>query len=59
VPAIEDPIAPSVQVNYTKLLINGRFVDAASGKFISCTYIRKKNKKNIDAISQLRNLTAV
>jgi aldehyde dehydrogenase (NAD+) len=32
--SIEDPIAPSVQVNYTQLLINGQFVDAASGKFI-------------------------
>lgn len=30
--AVEDPIAPSVKVNYTKLLINGQFVDAASGK---------------------------
>lgn len=30
--AIEDPIAPPVQVNYTKLLINGQFEDAVSGK---------------------------
>jgi aldehyde dehydrogenase (NAD+) len=30
--ATEDPIAPPVPVNYTKLLINGQFVDAASGK---------------------------
>ncbi|KAJ1698800.1 hypothetical protein LUZ63_007312 [Rhynchospora breviuscula] len=30
--AIEDPVAPPVQVNYTKLLINGKFVDSASGK---------------------------
>ncbi|WVZ81608.1 hypothetical protein U9M48_028963 [Paspalum notatum var. saurae] len=30
--AAEEPIAPPVQVNYTKLLINGNFVDSASGK---------------------------
>ncbi|KAK2996816.1 hypothetical protein RJ639_003908 [Escallonia herrerae] len=30
--AIEELIIPPVQVNYTKLLINGQFVDAASGK---------------------------
>ncbi|XP_061990847.1 aldehyde dehydrogenase family 2 member B7, mitochondrial-like [Rosa rugosa] len=30
--AVEDPITPSVKVDYTKLLINGQFVDAASGK---------------------------
>ncbi|KAJ3699291.1 hypothetical protein LUZ61_002996 [Rhynchospora tenuis] len=30
--AIEDPVAPPVQVNYTKLLIDGKFVDSASGK---------------------------
>ncbi|XP_062228661.1 benzaldehyde dehydrogenase, mitochondrial-like [Phragmites australis] len=30
--AAEEPISPPVQVNYTKLLINGNFVDSASGK---------------------------
>nr|AHM26656.1 aldehyde dehydrogenase 2-1 [Zea mays subsp. mays] len=30
--AVEEPITPSVHVNYTKLLINGNFVDSASGK---------------------------
>ncbi|KAJ4816692.1 Aldehyde dehydrogenase [Rhynchospora pubera] len=30
--AVEDPVAPPVQVNYTKLLIDGKFVDSASGK---------------------------
>ncbi|XVE75064.1 hypothetical protein DITRI_Ditri12bG0067400 [Diplodiscus trichospermus] len=30
--AIDNPITPSVKVNYTKLLINGNFVDSASGK---------------------------
>eukprot|EP00268_Persea_americana_P005376 TRINITY_DN117_c3_g1_i1.p1 TRINITY_DN117_c3_g1~~TRINITY_DN117_c3_g1_i1.p1 ORF type:complete len:538 (+),score=124.78 TRINITY_DN117_c3_g1_i1:488-2101(+) len=30
--AAEEPIAPPVQVNHTQLLINGQFVDAASGK---------------------------
>ncbi|KAL6187466.1 hypothetical protein ACLB2K_038865 [Fragaria x ananassa] len=30
--AVEDPITPPVKVGYTKLLINGQFVDAASGK---------------------------
>ncbi|KAL5974487.1 hypothetical protein ACLOJK_031152 [Asimina triloba] len=30
--AEEEPITPHVQVNYTKLLINGQFVDSASGK---------------------------
>ncbi|KAL2903237.1 Aldehyde dehydrogenase family 2 member B7 mitochondrial [Bienertia sinuspersici] len=28
----EEPITPPVDINYTKLLINGKFVDAASGK---------------------------
>ncbi|KAF8378307.1 hypothetical protein HHK36_029646 [Tetracentron sinense] len=30
--AIEEPITPPVEVNYTQLLIGGKFVDAASGK---------------------------
>lgn len=30
--ALDEPIVPSVSVNYDKLLINGQFVDAASGK---------------------------
>lgn len=30
--ALEEAITPPVQVNYTKLLINGQFVDSASGK---------------------------
>ncbi|RWR83306.1 aldehyde dehydrogenase family 2 member B7, mitochondrial-like protein [Cinnamomum micranthum f. kanehirae] len=30
--AVEEPIKPPVQVNHTQLLINGQFVDAASGK---------------------------
>ncbi|MFQ6637362.1 hypothetical protein Gotur_012834 [Gossypium turneri] len=29
--ALEKPITPSINVNYTKLLINGNFVDSASG----------------------------
>lgn len=30
--AVEELITPPVQVNITKLLINGQFVDSASGK---------------------------
>ncbi|KDP26565.1 hypothetical protein JCGZ_17723 [Jatropha curcas] len=30
--AVEEPIVPSVSVSHTQLLINGQFVDAASGK---------------------------
>ncbi|KAJ4845383.1 Aldehyde dehydrogenase 2 member B4, mitochondrial [Turnera subulata] len=30
--ALEEPISPPVQVSYTQHLINGKFVDAASGK---------------------------
>ncbi|XP_057983196.1 benzaldehyde dehydrogenase, mitochondrial-like [Malania oleifera] len=30
--AVEEPICPPVQINYTQLLINGELVDAASGK---------------------------
>lgn len=30
--AAEEPIKPPVQVNYTQLLINGQFVNSASGK---------------------------
>ncbi|GLT36536.1 hypothetical protein SLA2020_109080 [Shorea laevis] len=30
--ALEDPITPPVKVNYTQLLIDGKFVDSASGK---------------------------
>ncbi|KAL4584951.1 hypothetical protein LXL04_009564 [Taraxacum kok-saghyz] len=29
---LEEPITPSVRVNYTQLLIDGKFVDSASGK---------------------------
>lgn len=29
--AAEDPITPPVKVDYTQLLINGQFVDSASG----------------------------
>ncbi|CAN6246239.1 unnamed protein product [Urochloa humidicola] len=31
-PATEEPIQPGVEIKYTQLLINGNFVDAASGK---------------------------
>lgn len=31
--ALEEPIKPPVSVQYDKLLINGQFVDAASGDF--------------------------
>ncbi|CAI9280358.1 unnamed protein product [Lactuca saligna] len=30
--ALEQPITPSVRINYTQLLIDGKFVDSASGK---------------------------
>ncbi|KAJ0527726.1 putative aldehyde dehydrogenase (NAD(+)) [Helianthus annuus] len=30
--ALEEPITPPVRVNYTQLLIDGKFVDSASGK---------------------------
>ncbi|KAH7674519.1 aldehyde dehydrogenase (NAD+) protein [Dioscorea alata] len=30
--ALDEPITPPVEVKYTKLLINGQFVDSASGK---------------------------
>ncbi|XP_042503103.1 aldehyde dehydrogenase family 2 member B7, mitochondrial-like [Macadamia integrifolia] len=30
--SLEVPVTPSVQINHTQLLINGQFVDAASGK---------------------------
>ncbi|KAL5723675.1 aldehyde dehydrogenase (NAD(+)) [Ranunculus cassubicifolius] len=30
--AAEEPVSPNVQVEHTKLFINGKFVDAASGK---------------------------
>ncbi|CAI9112594.1 OLC1v1013062C1 [Oldenlandia corymbosa var. corymbosa] len=30
--AVEEPITPPVKINYTQLLINGQFVDSASGK---------------------------
>ncbi|CAL5055691.1 unnamed protein product [Urochloa decumbens] len=31
-PATDEPIQPAVEIKYTQLLINGNFVDAASGK---------------------------
>lgn len=38
--ALEEPINPGVSVNYNQLLINGKFVDAASGwfpdRFLAC-----------------------
>lgn len=30
--ATEEPITPSLKVNYTQLLIDGNFVDSASGE---------------------------
>lgn len=30
--ALDEPITPPVEVKYTKLLINGQFVDSASGE---------------------------
>lgn len=37
--AIEEPIKPAVQVEYTQLLIDGKFVDAASGAcFFVCLF---------------------
>lgn len=33
--ALEEPINPGVSVNYTQLLIDGKFVDAASGRFLN------------------------
>ncbi|XP_058193204.1 benzaldehyde dehydrogenase, mitochondrial-like isoform X1 [Rhododendron vialii] len=33
--AIEEPIKPSLTIDHTQLLINGKFVDAASGKTFS------------------------
>lgn len=33
--AIEELISPSLQISYTKHLINGQFVDAASGNMFS------------------------
>lgn len=30
----EEPISPPVQVNYTQLLIDGKFVDSASGTLL-------------------------
>jgi hypothetical protein len=37
--AAEEPISPPVQVNYTKLLINGDFVDSASGMYMHVTFL--------------------
>lgn len=36
VAAVEDPIVPPIDIKYTKLLINGEYVDAASGKTFPC-----------------------
>jgi hypothetical protein len=36
--AAEEPISPPVQVNYTKLLINGDFVESASGMYMYVTF---------------------
>lgn len=40
---LDEPIAPPVQINYTKLLINGKFVDSASGCFTFCFFLFFKN----------------
>lgn len=45
----EQPIKPSVQVDHTQLLIDGKFVDAASGECFSLSFhslpIYSLNKK--------------
>lgn len=37
--AAEEPIAPPVQVDHTQLLIDGQFVDAASGWFLTFFFL--------------------
>ena len=34
--AIENPIIPKVDLKHTRLLIDGKFVDAASGNITTC-----------------------
>lgn len=49
--AIEDLITPPVQINYTKHLINGQFVDAASGiHFLHQTTISHLNSFSFSTI---------
>ncbi|KAE8710206.1 Aldehyde dehydrogenase [Hibiscus syriacus] len=51
--AIENPTTPSVQVNYTQLLINGSFVDSASGYVIA--HVAEADAEDIDrAVSASR-----
>jgi aldehyde dehydrogenase (NAD+) len=41
--SIEEPITPPVQIDHTQLLINGQFVDAASGQPHSMIFPRTHN----------------
>lgn len=41
--AVEEPIKPAVDVNYSQLLIDGQFVDAVSGE-LSVQYLSRKQK---------------
>ncbi|XP_059592268.1 benzaldehyde dehydrogenase, mitochondrial-like [Vitis vinifera] len=45
--AVEEPINPSVNVNYTQHLINGQFVDAASGKTFETLDPRLKKRSRM------------
>lgn len=39
--ALEDPIKPPVTVQYDKLLIDGKFVDAASGELSDVLFMEE------------------
>lgn len=39
----EEPINPAVKINHTQLLINGQFVDAASGSSSMSEYVTQEN----------------
>ena len=44
--AIEDPIIPNVDIKHTQLLINGQFVDAASGNHL-CSKAQLKHYNSL------------
>lgn len=56
--ALEEPIAPPVQINYTKLLINGQFVDSASGNpFFAYSANLALSKFKFPLVNKMKELT--
>lgn len=49
--ALEEPFNPSIDVNHTNLLINGQFVNSASGTTDSCCHFQNSESCSLENVS--------